>query len=295
MNFLIVINAGLNTEDFFDKNNFLLDCAKDFNIKLTIMKNTDIMFSYTKDGTIVNLPKFDAVLFYSKDIFLAKALEENGYKVFNSSECISNCDNKAITYKILSNHNLPIPKTYLLPLTFYYDEKLLFEFLNNLEKELSYPFIAKKWYGSEGKQVFLIKSRNDLNELIKQEQGKELLFQKYYSECHGKDIRINIVGNKVISAMKRTSLTGDFRSNTSIGGKAENYFPTEEEKKIAITASHILGCIYSGIDILQTNNGPVICEVNSNAQLKNIYRLTKQNAFSSILSHIINILNEKDK
>lgn len=286
MDFLIVLNAGLSSEEFFDKDNFLLSCAKELGINLTIKTNAQIKYHYSPSGTTIDLPPYDAVLFYSKDIFLAKALEDNGYKVFNTSECIKNCDNKVLTYKILAENHLPIPKTFILPLTFFYNKELTNDFLDMVENELSYPMVAKKWFGSEGKQVFLISSRDELDKLIEKEQGKELLFQEFFCECSGEDIRVNIVNNKVISAMKRISLTGDFRSNTSLGGKAENYEPTSEEIELSLKASKVLGCEYSGVDILQTKSGLVICEVNSNAQLKNIYNLSKINAFKLILEHI---------
>ncbi|MBQ8425748.1 MAG: RimK family alpha-L-glutamate ligase [Clostridia bacterium] len=292
MEFLIVLNAGLSSEDFFDKDNFLLNCANELDINLTLKTNTDIKYYYSSDGIKVDLPNYDAVLFYSKDIFLAKALEKNGYKVFNSSECIKNCDNKILTYKILAENKLPIPKTFVLPLTFFYNKELLSNFLDMIESELLYPMVAKKWFGSEGKQVFLIKSRNELDTLIRNEHGKELLFQEFFSECSGVDYRLNIVNNKVISAMKRSSLTGDFRSNTSLGGKAENYNPTTEEIELSLKASKVLDCSFSGIDIMHTKKGLIICEVNSNAQLKNILSLSKINAFKLILEYIKNEISK---
>jgi len=289
MKLLIILNDGLSQDEFFDKNSFLLESAKFVGFEIDIKRNTEISYTFTSNGISVKLPTYDAVLFYSKDIFLAESLEKNGYKVFNSSKCISNCDNKASTYKILAENNLPIPKTFIIPLTFYYNEKFFENFIIQIERELTYPIIAKKWYGSEGKQVYLINNNIELKNLIKNESGKELLFQEYFSECFGSDIRINVVGNKAVSAIRRISTSNDFRANTSIGGIAEKYNPTSEEIDLAIRASKSLKCDFSGIDILQTNKGPIICEVNSNSQLKNIYNCCNVN----VAEHMFNYIKSK--
>lgn len=286
MRILVVTNTGLNSQSFFDKDNLLLMSAKKLGIELDIKENSEILYKFTNDGIKLDLPTYDAVLFYSKDIFLANAMEKCGLKVFNSSTCISNCDNKARTYQLLSQHLVPIPETYIIPLTFYYNKTDYDKFIEKLELNLSYPFIAKKWYGSEGKQVFLIRSKEELKHLIETENGRELLFQKYYEECHGVDLRLNVIDNKVVSAIKRKSNSNDFRANLSIGGTAEKYLPTNEEIDIAIKASKALDSDFCGVDILQTKNGPVVCEVNSNARLKNVYHYCNINVAELIFEYI---------
>ena len=281
---LLVTNASLNTEKFKIQNDLLFKTARTLNIELVIKNNTELMFSLFDNSN--NFSYYDAVLFYDKDVNLCKKLENLKYKVFNSSQTIKNCDNKVLTYQVLEENNIPIPKTFVIPLIFYYKKDLLSYWVNNLLKELKFPFIAKKWYGSEGQQVYLIDNENTLWNLIEQEKGSELLFQHYYEECKGKDIRINIVNNKIVASMKRLSLNGDFRSNLSNGGHAEIYIPTKEESDLALKASKALNCDFCGVDILQTNDGPVICEVNSNAHLNNIYNVTNINVSEHILKYI---------
>ena len=289
MKILLVNNISLSFDKFNEQNKLLMQSAKEINIDLEIMNNARLTSELAKNENIVK--KFKAILFYDKDIFLCKKLENLGCKVLNCSDCIKNCDNKALTYQILENHNIPIPKTYIVPFLFYYKKKYLNEFVETIISKLSLPLVAKKWFGSEGQQVYLLHTKNEIFKLIKKEKGKELLFQQYYSECHGSDIRINVVGNEVVACMHRKSSTNDFRSNLSNGGFAKTYSPSDKEIEIAKLSAKALNCDFCGVDILQTKNGPVVCEVNSNAHLLNIYKVTTINVAKKILDYIVNYIN----
>ena len=132
MKILLINNASLNFDKFIEQNKLLFDTAKDLNIELETKRNIDIKYWYDKSGTHIEKLDCDAILFYDKDITLAQLLEEKGYKVFNGAECIKNCDNKALTYKILADNKLPFPKTFIFPLLFFPNEKnnLIFDLLN---------------------------------------------------------------------------------------------------------------------------------------------------------------------
>ncbi len=286
MNILLINNASLNTDKFKQQNQLLFDAAKDLNIELDVKRNIDIKYWYDSNGSFLERLNCDAILFYDKDITLANLLEEKGYKVFNSADCIKNCDNKALTYKILADNKLPIPKTFIFPLLFYPNVQNNILFIEKVENELAYPVVVKKWFGSEGQQVFLVKNRQEFVDLLNREK-QELLIQEYFSECFGSDIRINVVNNEIVASMQRFS-KDDFRANLSNGGVAESYKPTESEKILALKAAKALGCDFCGVDILQTQKGPVICEVNSNAHLNNIYKTTGINVAGKILSYIKN-------
>lgn len=290
MKLLIVLNSGLSLESFFGDENTLKLTASMLDIEITIKYNSEIEYYYSESGIKINLPKFDAVLFYSKDINLANAMEKNGYKLFNSSNTIAICDNKAETYKILAENKIKIPKTYILPLAFFYEKNQLNQFVTTIVKNLGFPMIAKKWYGSRGEQVFLIKNELELKNLIEKENGKELLFQQFFTECFGTDLRINIINGKVISSIKRISTNGDFRSNLSIGSTAEKYTLTDEEKNIALKSADVLGCDFCGVDILQTNGGAVVCEVNSNAQMRFTSKFSGINIPKCIFEYIISAI-----
>lgn len=284
---LLVNNRSLNQDKFKIQNQLLFDSAKELNCQLDIKTNCDVANMLLKNENF----SYDAVMFYDKDIVLAKTLENMKLKVFNSSDAISKCDNKALTTVCLQKNNIPIPKTSIIPLLFYYNFDYLKEYVNNLTNTLGLPIICKEWFGSWGEQVYLLKSNQEIIEIIDQKKGKELLFQEYIKESSGEDIRINVVNGKVVASMKRKSLNGDFRANISNGGIMENYIPTETEKKLAIKAATTLGCDFCGVDILQSNKGPLVCEVNSNAHLLNIYNISKVNVAKDILEYILSQIN----
>lgn len=279
---LLISNASLEIEKIKEQNKMLFEASTQLNCELSIKNNVQV-YSELANG---NLPYFDAVLFYDKDILLAKKLELLGFKLFNNSEAVENCDNKAKTQMCLEKYNIPTPKTIVAPLIFYYDQKYYTDFVNHLVDNLGLPLIAKEWFGSWGEQVYLLNSKQEILNLIDKKQGKELLFQEYIEECKGRDIRINIVNKKVVASMKRIN-NQDFRANISNGGYMEKYEPTEQEINLALKASECVGCDFCGVDILQSNKGPLVCEINSNAHLINIYKCTGENVAKDILQCIL--------
>lgn len=112
---LLVNNQSLNQEKFLIQNQLLFDSAKELNCSLDIKTNCDVINILLENNKL----DYDAVMFYDKDIILAKTLENMGLKVFNSSEAINNCDNKALTTLCTQKNNIPIPKTSIIPLIFY--------------------------------------------------------------------------------------------------------------------------------------------------------------------------------
>jgi len=211
----------------------------------------------------------DFILFWDKDVLLAGVLERAGHKLYNNAKSIEICDNKIYTHYFLANHSVIMPKTIPGPLIFegspFYDEK----FITEVEKQLGYPMIIKEAYGSFGKQVYLCNNREEVQKLCQKLKYKPHLFQQFVSESSGKDIRIFVVGGKVVASMLREN-SNDFRANISNGGKMTSINPAKEYLDLALKAAKIIGLDYCGVDILIGKNGPVLCEVNSNAHFKNI-------------------------
>lgn len=213
--------------------------------------------------------KSDFILFWDKDILLAKMLEEAGHRLFNSAQGIEICDNKIYTHYHLANKGIEMPVTIAAPLVFegspYYDE----EFINKVEKKLGYPMVVKEAYGSFGRQVYLCNDREQLKEICGKIKHKPHLFQQFIAESSGKDIRVFVVGGREVASMLREN-DNDFRANISSGGKMTYIKPPVEYIEVALKAAKIIGLDYCGVDLLIGKNGPVLCEVNSNAHFKNI-------------------------
>lgn len=252
----LVTNHFLKSEKFDKLHAHLIKSAKNERIDLTIKTNQEMIFCNEK---------CDFVLFWDKDINLAKRLEKDGYRVFNSAKSIELCDDKAKTYLALDGI-VKQPKTIIAPLSFFKSDYT--EFVKKAAEILGLPVVFKECFGSFGEQVHLC---NCVDDVLKCINEKPFLLQEFIADSKGQDIRIEVVNGECVSAMKRHN-NSDFRSNITNGGTAENYEPTKEEKAIAITACKALGLTFGGVDIL---NGNYLCEVNSNAHIINIMNCNK--------------------
>lgn len=255
MNGILLVNHFLNTSKYNELHAHLTESAKKCGIELSLKTNLELA---------LNQVKADFVLFWDKDINLAKAIEKIGTPVFNSPDSIAKCDDKARTYIELSGI-VPQPKTLIAPKTYFKTD--MTEFVDKAVEALSLPLVFKECFGSFGEQVFLCKNREEITAHITE---KPFILQEFVSESSGCDMRIEVVGGKCISAVRRKN-EKDFRSNVTNGGAMTPCTPTEYEKQLAVKACDALGLTFGGVDIL---NNHTVCEVNSNAHIINIMNAT---------------------
>ncbi len=258
-----------------------------FSTELDLVRTDRILFYLNSCGNLVsNLGNADFVLFLDKDLYLSTGLERLGYKVFNSARAISLCDDKMLTHLALSNAGIRMPKTISAPLN--YTGESTKAFLDNLERELGFPMVAKSNFGSLGREVHLIKNRQELDSFEQRLLYYPRLYQEFVSTSFGFDYRVIVTGGKVVAAMKRKNESGDFRSNIAQGGRGTKIILSEEQEKAALKAASILGLDYCGIDLLEGANGDVVlCEVNSNAFLTGIESVTGINVAGAYARHIM--------
>ncbi len=282
----LIVNGYLKSEKFEEIYHWLMEAAAKQEIKLQKLTNDQLtsilpISSGKTDWRI----KPDFVLFWDKDIRLAQMLEAEGFPVFNSAEAIEICDDKALTYIRLKNTDIEMPKTYIAPMTFF-KEYQDYAFLMQVENSLGYPMVIKENKGSFGEQVYLVENHEEAVKKIQEIGHHEFIMQEYIQESKGRDIRINVVGNQVVTAMERTN-DKDFRANITNGGSMKPYTPTEKEAELAVKVCRYLKLDFAGVDILfGKDNQPMLCEVNSNAHFKNIYDCTGVNVADAIMKYI---------
>lgn len=274
---VLIVNGFLRTEKFRELEELFLETASRLSVNLSVRTNAQLLAGLHKTP--------DFVLFWDKDILLAKSLENKGIPVYNSARCIALCDDKRKMHLALKQHGIPTPDTILAPMTYPGIGFTDFSFLDDVEKKLPYPFIVKEGYGSFGAQVYLVEDRETLETLLTEKKADGFLFQRFVENSKGRDIRLQVVGNRVIGAMYRYSLT-DFRANLTAGGEMKPYNPTEEEIALAVRASTAVEADFSGVDLLFGEDGPLVCEVNSNAHFKNLLQCTGVNTAYEILNYI---------
>jgi len=284
---ILVVNEYLRTGKFNEIHSWLLEAADKYGIALEMRSNAEMLAVIGEDA--VNTDReADFILFLDKDTRLALYLEKLGYPVFNSSRAIGICDDKALTHLILMNSGIHMPETMIAPFTFENIGYTNYDFLKRVADRLAYPLIVKECFGSFGQQVYLINSYDELLAKMKDIGPKPVIFQRFIKSSFGRDIRLQVVGDKVIAAIYRYSDKGDFRANLTNGAKMKPYIPTDRQCELALQACKLIGLDFAGVDILfGENEEPLVCEVNSNAHFKNIYDCTGINAAEAIIKHII--------
>lgn len=282
----LIISAFLKGSNYDRIYQWLLDAAKQYKIELILKTNADVLVSVGFQNDNIELPDF--VLFWDKDIRLAEYLEGLGIPVYNPSRAIRICDDKSQTHLVLSEKKIKMPRTIIAPMTFENIGYTDYDFLDNVVRKLDFPMVVKECFGSFGQQVYFVQSEAELFDIVKKIGAKPMLFQEYIAASKGQDIRIQVVGDRVIAGMNRYSTNGDFRANITIGGSMRTYKPTSEEEELAITVCKELGLVFGGVDLLFSEDGEkYVCEVNSNAHFRGIYECCKVNAAEEILSEII--------
>lgn len=283
MNGWLVVNGFVGSKKFRELYAFLSRAAQKRGISLDVRTNDS--FTQPVGEVLCGKDRPDFVLFWDKDISLAKRLEAEGLRLFNSAESIEICDSKALTATRLTGV-VPTPKTVIAPKTFEGVGYNSYKFLENATRVLGLPMIIKESYGSFGAQVYLAECLEDAKEIVDSIGHKDFIMQKFISESRGRDIRVNVVGGKAVCAMERYN-DNDFRSNITNGGKMRKASLSTEAADVAIRAAEAIGLDFAGVDVLLGKDGPVVCEVNSNPHFKSSLECTGVDMSEKIMDHVL--------
>jgi RimK family alpha-L-glutamate ligase len=278
----LIVNAYLTQGKFDEIHQYLRDAFVAKGMFLELITNQQALrLTFSK-----NL-QFDFVLFWDKDVYLCELLENMGYRVFNSSNAIAVCDDKALTYLRLMKHGIKMPRTIFAPMTYANIGYTDFGFVELAGVQLGYPIMIKENFGSFGQQVYLAGSYSDALEIVKKIGSKPFLFQEFISSSFGKDIRVQVVGGKIVASVLRTAKEGEFKANVTSGGTMSKYELSDEQREMALRACEVLGLDFAGVDLLfGEGEQPILCEVNSNAHFKNLFDCTGVNVAESIADYV---------
>jgi ribosomal protein S6--L-glutamate ligase len=198
----------------------------------------------------------------------------------NESQAISRSRDKLRCLQILAREGIGLPVTGFAHAT--QDIDGLIDTVGGA------PVVIKLLEGTQGIGVVLAETNQAAKSVIEAFRQLEanILVQEFIKESHGVDIRCFVVGGKVIAAMKRQGAEGDFRSNLHRGGKAEKIKLTPEERSTAIRAVKAMGLSVAGVDLLRSNHGPVVIEVNSSPGLEGIEGATGVDVATSIIDYV---------
>ena len=198
----------------------------------------------------------------------------------NPAHGIANSRDKLRSLQILSRHDIGLPPTAFV--------RRKQDVLPAIERIGGAPVIIKLLEGTQGVGVILADSVKIAEAIIEtlQSTKQNVLIQKFVGESSGKDIRVFVVGDRVVAAMRRTAQGGDFRSNVHRGGLAEPVDLDPVYRDTAVRSAQILGLKVAGVDMLEGNDGPRVMEVNSSPGLEGIEGATKLDVAGAIIDFI---------
>lgn len=230
-------------------------------------------------GFSAMIPRIGAsVTFYGTAVL--RQFEMGGVYSLNESVAISRSRDKLRSLQILSRKGIGLPIS-----GFAHSTKMTKDLI---ELVGGAPLVVKLLEGTQGKGVVLAETDKAAESVIEAFRALDahFLVQEFIKESGGADLRCFVVGDKVIAAMERKGAEGEFRSNLHRGGTARPVKLTPEERLTAVKAAKAMGLNVAGVDLLRSNKGPLIMEVNSSPGLEGIEKSTNKNVAGMIIDFI---------
>jgi ribosomal protein S6--L-glutamate ligase len=241
--------------------------------------NPRVFFKGREINYDVVIPRIAATwTFYGASV--VRQFELMGALSANSSASISRSRDKLRALQLIGNSGVEMPVTGYVHLSRDIESVLL-----TVGKP---PYVIKLLEGTQGRGVVLTETMEAAVSAIEtmKKIDANILIQEFISEANGEDIRAIVVGDKVVASMKRKAKPGEFRSNVHLGGSVKGYKLTEDEEKSAIKAAKVLGLSVAGVDLIQSQRGPLILEVNSSPGLEGIERASGIDVAGKIIDYL---------
>lgn len=271
----------------------LKEVARGRGHEVEVIKYRDCYASIEKNNPTVSyrgedLAKFDAIIprisanMTRYGTAILRQLEMQGVYSLTSSIAISRARDKLRSMQLLAKAGVGIPKTVVSRNTTDIDD--LLEQLGGM------PVIIKLAKGTHGNGVVLAETKKAAKSVLQalyltNDDGTNILLQEFVKESAGTDIRAFVVGSRVVASMKRQSLDDDFRSNLHKGGEGTVIKLTEEERKMAVRAAKAMGLNIAGVDLMRSNRGPLILEVNASPGF-GIEKVTGRDVAGAIIDYV---------
>jgi len=234
------------------------------------------------------IPRIGAsVTFYGASV--VRQFEMMGVPTAVESQALVRSRDKLRSLQILARSGVGLPKTVF---TNYSKEvKKIIDSVGGA------PLIVKLLEGTQGYGVVLAPTKKAAESIIEafHSMKARVIVQEFVEEAKGADIRAFVIGNKVVGAMKRQGKEGEFRSNLHQGGTGELIKLSKKERQVALTASKAMGLTIAGVDLLQSDRGPLVLEVNSSPGLEGIEKTTNKDIATEMIQYVEKLVETKDK
>ncbi len=225
------------------------------------------------------IPRVGAsITFYG--LAVVRQFEMMGVYCLNAARAIARSRDKLRCLQMLCRHDVGVP-----PTVFTRQADHVRDCIGLVDGP---PVVVKLLEGTQGIGVVLAETERAASSVIDAFHGldQNILIQKFINEAHGSDIRALVVGRKVVGAMRRQAVAGEFRSNLHRGGTATKIRLPAEYRKTALAAARVLGLRLAGVDMLESKDGPMIMEVNSTPGLEGIEKATGADIAGAVIEHL---------
>tara|TARA_B100000809_G_scaffold76723_1_gene74509 strand:+ start:1283 stop:2185 length:903 start_codon:yes stop_codon:yes gene_type:complete len=218
---------------------------------------------------------------------VVRQFEMMGVYTVNESQAISRSRDKLRSLQILSRTDVQMPRTGFAYATQDID--------GLIESVGGPPLVIKLLEGTQGVGVVLVESHSAARSVIDAFRQLEanILIQEFIEESRGSDVRCLVIGNTVVAAVERRSVDGEFRSNLHQGGEAHEVQLTDEERVTARAATKALGLDFAGVDILRSDRGPLVLEVNSSPGIQGVETASGVDVAGMMIEHVEKKLDSK--
>ena len=258
-------------------------------LKCDIVIEQDNPAIYYKGEKVENvdavIPRIGAsVTFYGASV--VRQFEMMGVPTAVESQALVRSRDKLRSLQVMARSDVGMPKTVF---TNYSKEvKKIIDSVGGA------PLIVKLLEGTQGYGVVLAPTKKAAESIIEafHSMKARVIVQEFIQEAKGADIRAFVIGNKVVGSMKRQGKEGEFRSNLHQGGTGELIKLSKRERQVALTAAKVMGLSIAGVDLLQSERGPLVLEVNSSPGLEGIEKTTNQDIASEIISYVIKLVDK---
>ena len=225
------------------------------------------------------VPRIGASITYY-GLAVVRQFEMMGVYCLNESQAIARSRDKLRCLQVLSRHDIGVP-----PTVFTRSPEHVGWCIEMAEGP---PVVVKLLQGTQGIGVVLAETAQAASSVIEAFHGldENILIQKFIREAKGADIRAFVVGRRVVAAIKRQAVAGEFRSNLHRGGSAAAFKLPAEYRKTALAAARALGLRVAGVDLIESADGPMVMEVNSSPGLEGISKATGVDVAGEIIQHL---------
>ena len=250
-----------------------------FDIQLS-RQNPELLYQGRPVGPVdAVIPRIGAsITFFG--LAVVRQFEIMGVYCVNDSQAIARSRDKLRCLQVLSRQDIGMPPTVYT--------RQADHVADCIERVDGPPVVVKLLQGTQGVGVVLAETTTAASSVIEAFHGldQNILIQKFIHEARGSDIRALVVGRRVVAAMRRQALAGEFRSNLHRGGTTEPVALPPEYRKTALAAARVIGLRVAGVDMIESREGPMVMEVNSSPGLEGIQKTTGVDVAAAIIRHL---------